>query len=102
VLVPELWGPAVKSIFENPTRAILKGYPGQLFAAALTPRGWRILTGTRDGREDERVARVWDASNECEIAILKGHFHCASQSRWPTHSYRIAQWDGGRLGFSER
>src|SRR5439155_8243172 len=84
VLVPELWGPTAKAIFENRTRAILKGYPGRLFSAALTPAGWRILTGTQDGREDERIARVWDPENECAVAILKGQskraLHCASFS----------------------
>jgi WD40 repeat protein len=67
-LVPELWGPAARAIYENSTRAVLKGRSGPVSIASFSPDGRRIVTTSSDG-----TARVWDLESGAEIAVLKEH-----------------------------
>jgi len=46
----------------------LRGHLDQLCAAAFSPDGRRIVTGSKD-----RTAIVWDAASGKELLILKGH-----------------------------
>ncbi len=67
-LVPELGSPMVGAMLENRTVAVLKGHAGQVTAAAFSPDGRRIVTGSLDN-----TARVWDAESGAGIACLNGH-----------------------------
>ncbi len=58
-LVPELWSPAARAIFDGKTRAVLRGHTGAVSVASFSPDGRRIVTASRDN-----TARVWMQSAE--------------------------------------
>ena len=49
-------------------RIVLKGNDGVLWSARLAPDGKRIVTASED-----KTARVWNAENGDQLAILRGH-----------------------------
>ena len=70
----QLWGPAARAIFENRTRAVLKGHSDAVVVAAFSPDGQRIVTassrqqraalGCGDGQTDRRLARPYQQCAE--------------------------------------
>jgi WD40 repeat protein len=48
--------------------AVLRGHESQLWSAAFSPDGSRIVTTSED-----KTARIWDSTTAKQIAILRGH-----------------------------
>ena len=67
-LVPELWGPAERAIFDNKTQTVLRGHIGPVGVSSFSPDGRRIVTAS-----DDNTARVWDSETGEEIVLLKAH-----------------------------
>ncbi|MGE0701937.1 MAG: toll/interleukin-1 receptor domain-containing protein, partial [Hyphomicrobiaceae bacterium] len=67
-LVPELWSPATRAIFDSRTRAVLSAHEATVRIASFSPDGRRIVTAS-----DDNTARVWDSESGNEIALLKAH-----------------------------
>jgi WD40 repeat protein len=49
-------------------RATLKGHEEEIYAAAFSPDGGRVVTASRDG-----MARIWEAATGKELRVLRGH-----------------------------
>ncbi len=67
-LVPELWAPLVRAIFQNKTQAVLRGHTDEVLTAAVSPGGKRVVTTSRD-----ETARLWNAETGTEIATFDAH-----------------------------
>ena len=65
-LVPELWKPAQKAIFQNRTLEVLRGHQASISDTFFSPDGRRIATVSKD-----HTSRIWDAETESEAACLK-------------------------------
>ena len=68
-------------------RQTLVGHTGEVWSAAFSPDGKRIVTGSWD-----RTAKVWDAGTGQELLTLKGHTMLGDQRgvqpRRQTHRHR--------------
>jgi len=62
----------------------LKGHQDQVWCAAYSPNGQRILTGCRDG-----TAKVWDATTGEELLTLKGHSGAINRALFSPDGQRI-------------
>src|SRR5262245_33638282 len=49
-------------------RIVIKGHEGLLWSASFAPDGRRVVTASED-----KTARIWDAGNGDQLAILRGH-----------------------------
>jgi WD40 repeat protein len=67
-LIPELWKPAARAIYENATVAVLKGHTEPVNCAAFSFDGSRVVTAS-----DDQTARLWDAQTGQEIVVLSAH-----------------------------
>ena len=47
---------------------VLRGHEGGVMAAAFSPDGARIVSGS-----DDQTVRVWDAASGAELLVLRGH-----------------------------
>ena len=47
---------------------VLRGHEGSVTAAAFSPDGARIVSGSWD-----ETVRVWDAASGAELLVLRGH-----------------------------
>ena len=47
---------------------VLRGHEGAVYAAAFSPDGARIVSGS-----DDSTVRVWDAASGAELLVLRGH-----------------------------
>ena len=68
----ETRAPAAISVFQelraaDRQRAVLSGHSGQVFSAAYSPDGTRIVTASLDN-----TARIWDASTGIQLAVMSG------------------------------
>jgi WD40 repeat protein len=48
--------------------AVLRGHEREVYCAAYSPDGSRVVTTSYD-----KTARIWDAATAQEIAVLRGH-----------------------------
>jgi hypothetical protein len=83
-LIPELWTPAARAMFDNKTAAVLKGHTGVVIVAVFSPDGRRIVTGSGD-----HTARVWDAESGQQIALLQGHSGSVGSASFSPDGRRI-------------
>jgi WD40 repeat protein len=65
--------PAAISVFQDARAAdsglaVFAGHDDSVYAAAFSPDGLGIVTGSNDG-----TARLWDARTGVELAVLRGH-----------------------------
>ena len=76
-LVPELWGPAARSIYSSKTAVVLKGHTLLVTVTAFSFDGQRIVTGLDNTARCigswDNTARVWDAESGKEISLLQAH-----------------------------
>jgi WD40 repeat protein/tRNA A-37 threonylcarbamoyl transferase component Bud32 len=64
--------------------AILKGHAQRITAAAFSPDGREIVTGSWD-----RTARVWDAGSGAERVVLRGHEGTVSAAEFSPDGRRV-------------
>jgi small GTP-binding protein len=71
-------------------RIILRGHSARVWSVAVTPDGWRIVSGG-----DDKAVRVWDAESGACLAILEGHTDWVSDVAVTEDGRRIASssWD---------
>ena len=65
---PELASAGRTGGLENRMRSVLRGHEDDVFTAAFSLDGTRIVTASGDG-----TARVWGAASGAEIVTLRGH-----------------------------
>ena len=72
---------------------VLRGHEGPVHAAAFSPDGARIVSGS-----DDRTVRVWDAASGAELLVLRGHEEDRRCRRvlagWRAHRERVRGQDG--------
>jgi len=70
---------------------VLRGHTGPILAAAYSPEGGRIVTGSAD-----RTAKVWDAGSGKELIRLVGHKEPIRSVAFSPDGRRIVtgSWDG--------
>ena len=84
-LVPELWSPAARAIFQSNTHAVLKGHTDPVWSAAFSPDGKRVATASLD-----RTARLWDAETGKQIAVLQAHAGAVRSAAFSPDGKRVA------------
>ena len=77
-------------------RQTLVGHTGQVWSAAFSPDGKRIVTGSWD-----KTAKVWDAGTGQEILTLKGHKCWVASAAFSPDGKRIVT-GGGEWGYPGR
>ena len=88
-LVPDLWSPAARAMFEKRTVAVLKGHSRKVLVAAFSPDGQNIVTASR-----AQAARLWDAATGKEIAVLRGHAADVQSAAFSPDGARIVTASG--------
>ena len=63
----------------------LKGHEGEVYSAAYSPDGERIVTAS-----DDKTAKVWDAKTGQELLTLKGHGGPVLSAAYSPDGKRIA------------
>ena len=81
--------------------AVLRGHNRQVFSAAFSRDGSRIVTASGD-----KTARIWDAANGRETTVLRGHEGPVNsdrlQPRRVARGYGVTGQDRPHLGRCER
>ena len=77
--------------------AVLPGHGDEVYSAAFSPDGRRIVTASED-----QTARIWDAATAKLLAVLSGHDDavCARRvlARRATHRHGLPRSDRADLG----
>jgi WD40 repeat protein len=71
--------------------AVLRGHQRELWSAAFSPDGGRVVTASGDG-----TAREWDAASGQELAVLRGHRSGVRSAAFSADGARVvtASFDG--------
>jgi len=91
-LVPELWGPAARAIFQINTNAVLKGHTGAVRSATFSPDGKRVVTASYD-----QTARLWDAETGKEMVVLQGHTDAVTRAEFSPDGKRVVTASQDRI-----
>ena len=83
-VVPELWSPMARAIFDSRTLVVLKGH-----SASFSPDSRRIVTWS-----DDDPARVWDAESGAQIACLDAHTRSVYDASFSPNGRRIVTASG--------
>jgi predicted oxidoreductase (fatty acid repression mutant protein) len=77
------------AVTELRERKILRGHDGEVFSAAFSPDGARIVTVSNDD-----TARVWDAATGNAIAVLSGHGRSVRNAAFSPDGARVVTVSG--------
>ncbi|UQA56959.1 protein kinase domain-containing protein [Polyangium aurulentum] len=83
--VPRGWSELTREALYAGVASVVLAHPEDVFSAAWSPDGKRIVTASKD-----KTARVWSADGTGDPLVLRGHEESVTSAAWSPDGKRIA------------